>query len=92
MALVVLRSIRPCNARLMSVFSIAVPPSKPVIRLADTGHSVEGYLGPYQIGTKLALVCQVNVGKKRRVKTEEGRGERGPVYVGVHTVDWAMGS
>ena len=41
-----------------------VPPSKPVIRLADGGQSVEGYLGPYQIGTRLALVCQVNGGKE----------------------------
>ncbi len=41
----------------------AVPPSKPAIRLADTGQSVEGYLGPYQIGTRLSLVCQVNGGK-----------------------------
>ena len=42
-----------------------------MIRLADTGHSVEGYLGPYQIGTKLALVCQVNGGKKRTEESED---------------------
>ena len=49
---------------LLSFF--AVPPSKPVILLAGTGslgQSVEGYLGPYQIGTRLSLVCQVNGGK-----------------------------
>ena len=48
---------------------LLVPPSKPVIRLAAGGsvlghESVEGYLGPYQIGTRLSLVCQVNGGKK----------------------------
>ena len=38
-------------------------PEKPVIRILETGDSVEGYLGPYQIGTSLSLVCQVNGGK-----------------------------
>ena len=49
----------------MSLFYFfAVPPSKPVIRLGDSsGQSVEGYLGPYQIGTRLVLSCQVNGGK-----------------------------
>ena len=46
------------------VLFFAVPPSKPVIRLGDSsGQSVEGYLGPYQIGTRLVLSCQVNGGK-----------------------------
>ena len=38
-------------------------PEKPIIKVLETGESVEGYLGPYQIGTSLSLVCQVNGGK-----------------------------
>ena len=38
-------------------------PDKPIIKVLETGESVEGYLGPYQIGTSLSLVCQVNGGK-----------------------------
>lgn len=40
-----------------------VRPEKPVIKMMETGESVEGYLGPYQIGSSLSLVCQVNGGK-----------------------------
>jgi len=42
---------------IFSVFS--VPPSKPKIILQPDNGNVEGYLGPYQIGTRLALSCQV---------------------------------
>ena len=38
-------------------------PSKPVIKLADTGEEVKGYLGPFQIGKTLALMCEVKGGK-----------------------------
>ena len=50
-----------------------------MIRLADTGHSVEGYLGPYQIGTQLTLVCQVNGGKEYH-KCRERRRIYTPPY------------
>ena len=43
--------------------SFTVRPDKPIIKILETGESVEGYLGPYQIGTSLSLVCQVNGGK-----------------------------
>ena len=44
-------------------YYFSVRPEKPVIRILETGESVEGYLGPYQIGSSLSLVCQVNGGK-----------------------------
>ena len=44
-------------------FYFLVRPEKPVIKMMETGESVEGYLGPYQIGSSLSLVCQVNGGK-----------------------------
>ena len=44
-------------------FHLSVRPEKPIIKVFETGESVEGYLGPYQIGTSLSLVCQVNGGK-----------------------------
>ena len=37
----------------------SVPPSKPKIILQPDNGMVEGYLGPYQIGTRLSLSCQV---------------------------------
>ena len=43
--------------------SFSVRPDKPIIKILETEESVEGYLGPYQIGTSLSLVCQVNGGK-----------------------------
>ena len=49
----------------LSLFSVR--PQKPVIRLVDNSgageEEVEGYLGPFLIGTQLSLVCQVNGGK-----------------------------
>ena len=44
-----------------------VPPSKPLIRIYETGEIVQGYLGPYQIGTKLTLLCQVIGGKTHKL-------------------------
>ena len=47
-----------------SIFSsISVRPSKPLIRAmpnsGSKGRIVQGYLGPFQIGTRLTLLCQV---------------------------------
>ena len=47
-------------------FSISVRPEKPVIKILQSGKAVDlekQYLGPYQIGTSLSLVCQVDGGK-----------------------------
>ncbi len=50
--------------RALSLSLLSVRPSKPVIRLADNGDPVlNSYLGPFQIGTRLALVCEVRGGE-----------------------------
>ncbi|XP_059088050.1 neural cell adhesion molecule 2-like [Tigriopus californicus] len=45
--------------------TVIVRPQKPLIRNFDSGDIVQGYLGPYQIGTRLSLLCQVIGGKPR---------------------------
>ena len=51
------------NINISYFLFFSVRPEKPVIKMMETGESVEGYLGPYQIGSSLSLVCQVNGGK-----------------------------
>ena len=62
----ILRLIIPVDTTSINIFQFlffSVRPEKPVIKMMETGESVEGYLGPYQIGSSLSLVCQVNGGK-----------------------------